>query len=88
MFAGSIVGVFELRAMLSHLDNWYLMISNSIEINRLVCVTEATSKKSRDHWSLFSVIPSESIFIVFNKYILQTYNCKMNRNRKRCVLTI
>jgi len=45
-FAGSVVGVFELRAMLSHLDiNWYLMIFNSIEINRLVCVTEATSKK-------------------------------------------
>lgn len=46
--AVSVVGVPELRPMLSHLDiNWYLMISNSIEINRLVCVTEETSTKSR-----------------------------------------
>lgn len=90
--AGSIVGVSELRAMLSHLDiNWCLTISNSIEINRLVCVTEVTPRKSRDNracmracvWSLFSVVPSESIFIArcWQVYILQIYKLQ-NWNRK------
>lgn len=43
-----IVGIFELYPMPSYLDaNCCLIISNSIEINRLVCVIEKVPAKSR-----------------------------------------
>jgi len=66
------VGVSELRAMLSHLDiNWCLTISNSIEINRLVCVTEARQGNLAiivDHCSVLSQVNPFLLHVV-DKYI-------------------
>lgn len=63
--------------MLSHLDINCLTISNSIEINQLDCVTEETSTKSRDTHCSVSSQANPFLLHVINKYILQTYNCKI-----------